>query len=169
MALDGTVLADRYLLGRTRAWKALTSWRQSLADVAVGFEPLAESPDGYLGRAFHDRSTVPPTRCVMVYVTGYLAEDLETVLHELAHHSVGCGAEHRAPWMHRLAEAVEEATGIAAPEWRDLEDAENGTQLYDCRVIAHLVAWLDQTGRARRFREAGIRLWKYDERADVAA
>lgn len=175
--LDGSRVAALYLAGRARAWRGLLAWRQPLADVVFGFAPYDPVKDIALGRAYHDRSTQPPVRTVMVYVTGYMAEDLETVIHEIAHHAVGCAAGHSAPWYERLAAAVTEVTRIPAPAWEDCaamprdEDREPGVHTYDGRLVAHLVAWMEMTGTARWLRDMGVLLWKADdppESVDVA-
>lgn len=165
------MLAARYLSGRAKAWANLRAWGSSLADVNIGFQPYNEATDRQLGRAYHDSSEKPAIRCIMVWVTGYLCEDLETIIHEYAHHAVGCGAGHAKSWYERLAVGVTEATGFEAPPWHDCVDLPvvKGSRLYDGRVTAHLVAWLEQSGRAERFRAAGIPLWKADDDNGKAA
>lgn len=128
-------------------WRALRAWRAPL-DVALVVEPYRR------GRALglaHDGPLCG--RKATVYVTGHLAEDLATALHELAHLAAPRSEHHGALWRTTFAAGAEEALGLPSGS---LEPDVTQRDL-DAQVREACEAWLTSTGQRAVLRAAGLR------------
>jgi hypothetical protein len=85
-----------------------------------------------------------PGHCVAtVYITGNLAEDLSTVLHELAHLAAPGHEHHGERWRELFIAAVAEACGCDP----DAIEPEVVITDLDSQVLAEVAAWLIRSGQ----------------------
>lgn len=88
-------------------WRTLAAWCAEL--------PAIVTVEMYAGQRLLGRATYA-TRHAMVRVTGDLAEDLGTALHELAHLAAPVGTRHSKRWRVLYARAAAEAFGLGSAE-----------------------------------------------------
>lgn len=128
-------------------WRTLRAWRAPL-DVALAVEPYRGGRE--LGLA---RDSYCTGRSATVWVTGHLAEDLSTALHELAHLAAPRSTHHGALWRETYAAGAQEALGL--PPY-SLEPDVTAHDL-DVQVREACEAWLTRTGQRVMLRAAGLR------------
>lgn len=124
-------------------WRHLLAWGAVLPAV-IKVEPYQ---GGVLGRG----NCV--SKLALVRVTGNIAEDLATALHELAHVAAPMGDHHGKGWRTLFARAACEAFKLP----RDHFDHERVTVTdLDAQVVTEARFWLKRTGQSDMFRLLGI-------------
>jgi hypothetical protein len=126
----------RALAHYAQAWRSLRAWRAPLPTLVI-VEPYRGG--GRLGVA---RCGL---RTATVYATGDLAEDLSTVLHELAHLAAPLAARsHGSEWRALFVAAAREVTG---GEDDDLDDLNLTTTDLDAAIRDEIAEWLSRTSQ----------------------
>ncbi len=124
-------------------WRNLSAWGRNLPST-VKLSP--HNGQRILGRAHCI------TGLIEVYITGSLAEDLSTVLHELAHVAAPLYNDHRDPWRKLYTSAVAEACRCDVDQFdinvavADLDD--------QCREA--ITGWLKRSGQLTVLRAIGV-------------
>ena len=94
----------------TKDWRTLQAWCRDLSEVSVEISDKAHPHR--LGTCWsHEQRLV-------VYKGSSITEDLDTLIHELAH-AATIGEGHGLAWQSCYADAVQEVTGIPIPSAAD--------------------------------------------------
>lgn len=123
-------------------WRSLSAWR-AVIPMQLKFEPYKR---GFVGIA-HSHKGLAKIR-----LTGKLAHDLATVLHELAHLAAPNSEHHGEHWRKLFVAAAVEALG--GPDDYEIDDV-NYSEL-DKQVEDAVRAWLKRTGQADVLRAIGV-------------
>jgi hypothetical protein len=124
-------------------WRNLAAWG---AQLPATFKIVPHKGQRRLGRADCLK------RQAEILVTGQLAEDLATVLHELAHLAAPNYVRHEEPWRLMFAAAVAEATGC--DPWAFDLDVSISDLDAQCRDA--IAGWLVRSGQAIVLRSIGV-------------
>lgn len=124
-------------------WRTLAAWRAHLPAL-VAIRKMAPG-QRRMGLAHPDECRA------IVYVSGDLAEDLATVIHELAHLAAPNHANHGEQWCELFIAATAEVTGLEAEGF----DLDVPITDLDAQVRDAIADWLARTGQAAVLRAIG--------------
>lgn len=122
-------------------WRTLRAWGRNLEEVTFTFKPHRRGPLG---------SACSVTRDAEIRETHDLADDLATILHELAHLAVPGCEQHGTRWRVAFSAAVKEVTGGV------VADAE--IHLIDRQARDYVKQWLTASGQAAVLRALNIKV-----------
>jgi hypothetical protein len=124
-------------------WRNLAAWG---AQLPATFKIVPHKGQQRLGRADCLKRTAE------ILVTGELAEDLATVLHELAHLAVPNYVQHEEPWREMFVAAVAEACGCDASQF----DLDVVITDLDAQCRDAIAGWLVRSGQSIVLRSIGV-------------
>jgi RES domain-containing protein len=126
-------------------WRSLRAWRAPIA-MQLTFK-LQRKNSSRAGTAWSHQGRA------VVYLTGDLAYDLATALHELAHLAAPDSEHHGTHWRTLFVAAAVEACGGSADDY-EIDDVEYGE--LDAQVEDTVRTWLKQTGQAAILGAIGV-------------
>lgn len=128
----------------TFTWRSLAAWRAPLP-MRITFKPLKRGGRS-VGTAWSCQGRA------VVKLTGKLAYDLATALHEMAHLAAPNSEHHGEKWRELFVAATCEALGLTSDHFEtDVPYADLDGQVEDA-----VAAWLDRTGQASVLRAIGV-------------
>jgi hypothetical protein len=124
-------------------WRSLAAWKASIP-MRIDVKPYKGTRRVGVAWSCEGRANV--------YVTGNLAFDLATALHELAHLAAPDSEHHGDRWREIFVAAVAEACGV------DADDFEIDVAITDLDAQAQeaVAAWLVRSGQATVLRAIGV-------------
>ena len=124
-------------------WRSLAAWSAPIP-MQVNVKPHKGTRRVGVAWCYQGRANV--------YVTGNLAFDLATVLHELAHLAAPNSEHHGERWKAIFARAVAEACGVDADEFEiDVVITDLDKQAQEA-----IASWLMRSGQATVLRAIGV-------------
>lgn len=131
-------------------WRSLAAWRAPL-DVTVDVVPAPAHVRRRMGTAFNCQRRAR----IYVHADVRLADNLSTVLHELAHLAAPSFVRHARPWREVYTCAAIEALGL--PESYAFE-LDVDIQGLDEQVTAAIDVWLTRSGQRAVLSAVGVAL-----------
>jgi hypothetical protein len=137
------VKLDDVILHWSNTWRSLAAWGAPI--------PMRVELKPYKGQQFVGLAWSCQGRA-LVRVTGDLAFDLGTALHELAHLAAPNAEHHGDRWREMFVAGVAEACGVDADEFEiDVTITDLNRQVHDA-----VAGWLMRSGQATVLRAIGV-------------